>query len=108
MSDRLTWQEKAAALDALSEIRLLIRKPGDWYVHQNVSVGDGSATLVGAYGNGETPEAALNDHWRALVTDLVGCGPTEKYLVVSGEKGNRRVRWNGFMWIELPQPKAES
>ncbi len=92
----MTFQEMAAALEALSEISVRIRKPGDWYVSQNVDIKKGSM-LVGDYGNGTTPEIAIIDHWRAL-TDL----PPDEYLVVRGPE-RIAVRWNGFMWQRVTE-----
>jgi hypothetical protein len=93
------YQDKAAALDALSSIRVCIRKSCDWYVDQAVEVG-GDGFLNGIYGNGGSPAEAIEDHWHKLVTNL----PVDRYLVVKA--GNiecrRHVRWNGFMWEDLP------
>lgn len=94
----MNWQEKAAALDALSEITLKIRKPEDWYVCQRVEVKDG-IIMRGEYGNGATPEEAIDDHWDRLTFDIAG---TEKYLVAYSQDAKRRaVRWNGFMWADV-------
>lgn len=97
MSAAMTWQQKAAALDALREIELHIRAPGDWYVHQGISIG-GDGVLVGSYGNGETPELAIEDHWRIYCEEL----PHDRYIVIEGGIARRHVRWNGYMWQDLP------
>lgn len=94
----MDWQQKAAALDALAEISVMIRKPGDWYVSQRVEIKDGGI-LRGDYGNGETPQAAIEDHWRNMV-DNIG----SRYLVAhAGTERRRAVRWNGFMWMDIPE-----
>lgn len=96
----MDWQQKAEALDALAEITLKIRRAGDWYVSQNVDIKD-ECVLRGAFGNGETPEAAIEDHWRQLVTDV----PRGMYLIARPIHGQRRaVLWNGFMWADYPEP----
>lgn len=100
----MDYQQKAAALDALSEISIKCRGVKDWYVSQQVDVKDvkDGHVLYGEYGNGETPEEAILDHWRRLVEDL----PRNKYLVVRGGSDQRRaVRWNGFMWVAVQEPK---
>ncbi len=98
----MDWQQKAAALDALAEIEIKIRKPGDWYVSQRVEIKN-DCFLEGAYGNGDTPMAAIEDHWNRLVTDIE-CRPL--YLVARAGHPNRRaVRWNGFMWQDVPEPE---
>ena len=73
----LTWEQKLAALNALSECSLKMRKPGDWYVSQSVEVKqtEGDGVLVGSYG-GTTPQEAVEEHWNALTED-------------------------GFMWVDL-------
>lgn len=99
----MDWQQKAAALDALAEIELRIRKPGDWYVFQDVNVKD-ECILIGSYGNGSTPEEAIEDHWRILTEET----KFPKYLIANAGKPTRRaVHWNGFMWSEVPEPKRE-
>ena len=99
----MDWQQKAAALDALKAIEIRIRKPGDWYVHHGVEIKD-NGLLCGDYGNGKTPEDAILDHWERLVTAIE---QTPKYLVVNAMTERRRaVRWNGYMWQDVPEPKT--
>lgn len=102
----MDWQQKAAALNALGEISIKFRKPGDWYVSQNVDVKDGSI-LCGEYGNGTTPEEAVLDHWDRLTGVKY-----PKYLVgrtfFNGSVETRKVvLWNGFMWEDVSEPKRE-
>lgn len=97
----MDYQQKAAALEALGNISIRFRSPGDWYVQQHVEIKDGSV-LVGAYGNGETPIAAIEDHWNEL-TDL----KNGQYLVVDALRKRRAVRWNGFMWADVTEPLVE-
>lgn len=93
----MNYQQKAEALDSLSEISILIRSYTDWYVSQSVEIKDG-VILKSDYGNGNTPEAAINNHWAILVDDLAdNC-----YVVINAtdKKLRRAFRWNGFMWKE--------
>src|SRR3990167_8513124 len=93
----MTWEQKLAAFQALTEHSLRMRAPGDWYVEGSVEVKEG-CILAGTYGNGRTPEAAVEDHWRQLVEEL----PREKYLVIRAYRDTRRaVRWNGYMWADV-------
>ncbi len=90
---KVTYEEKFAAINSLSRASLLMRRPGDWYVSQNVEIKDGSF-LRGSYGNGITPVTAIEDHWHVL-TSL----KPAQYLVLNAYGPDRRaVRWNGFMW----------
>jgi hypothetical protein len=83
----MTWEQKLQALQALGDTSLRMRKPGDWYVNTVANIkGDGG------YGNGATPEAAVEDHWKKFAES----GAT---VVVDAYSPSRReYRWNGFMW----------
>ena len=99
----LNWQQKAAALNALSPIKILMRGYRDWYVSQSVEV-KGESVLTGAFGNGETPEIAIENHWEQLVDDLT----PSQYLVVNAYQPDRQaVLWNGFMWADKRESTAE-
>lgn len=95
----LTYEQKLQAAMAIAPCELIMRKPGDWYVQQSVEVKNGSV-LESRYGNGETPQLAIEDHWRAL-TDL----KLPEYLVIGAfTDGERKaVRWNGFMWADVQE-----
>jgi hypothetical protein len=95
----MDWQQKAAVLNAIAQIKICMRRPQDWYIDQSVEVG-GDGLLSGLYGNGTTPQAALEDHWRVLVDEL----KPGFYLVIQAFSPDkcRHVRWNGFMWEDLP------
>lgn len=99
----MTWEEKFAAMKALVgdfAISLMMREPGDWYVSVRGRDVGGDGVLVDAYGNGRTPEEAVNADWRCLVEEL----PPDKFIVVQRQGEPRRhVRWNGYMWQERPR-----
>jgi hypothetical protein len=95
----MKWEEKLQAIQSFdSEVQLRMRKPGDWYVSSRIEIG-GDGTLQGAYGNGTSPEEAVLETWDKFVTNL-----ESGYFLVLGAHTDRRreVRWNGFMWEELP------
>lgn len=60
----LTWQEKLLhfkLLDPSTEVKM--RKPDDWYVSSNFERANGHLRTA-HYGNGDSPEAAVEDHAR--------------------------------------------
>jgi hypothetical protein len=107
----MDWQRKAAALNALAEIKISIRTPGDWYVLQSVNIREKNV-MVGVCGNGKTPEEAIEDHWRQAVDDIIedhwrqAVDDIGDHYLVAREGGHprRAVRWNGFMWEDVPEP----
>lgn len=91
---RMNWELKIHALQRLSDVHLCMRKPGDWYVDQNVEIAE-DGMLVSAYGNGPTPRAAIEDHWRQIAES----GATVVYSSYeTGERTQRRVRWENGNW----------
>lgn len=91
-------EQKFEAVQCLARASLMMREPGNWYVSQSVEVKNGSM-LEGRYGNGKTPEEAIQDHWEQL-TEL---DPGE-YIVINAASDNRKaVRWNGYMWSEVDE-----
>lgn len=102
----LNYQQKMQAILALGEASVVMRKPDDWYVAQSgVDVKAGSV-LEGRYGNGVHPEAAIHDHWDQLTQLKDG-----EYVVVftTDDHGTKRrhVRWNGFMWEDVPSSQSK-
>jgi len=88
----MTWEQKLMALKALCPTSLKMRKPGDWYVDasgREIKINGG---LLGAYGNGDTPQAAVEDDFRQVAE-------SEKVVVLDAY-GERRceLKWNGYMW----------
>lgn len=95
----MNWEQTVQALQALAEVSLRMRKPGDWYVNARIEVKSGSM-LVGGAGTGRTPEQAVLAEWNRLVTDL----KDGEYLVINaGNEERRAVRWNGFMWQDIKE-----
>lgn len=94
----MTWEQKLAALNALSQVALYMRKPGDWYVlASGIEVGDGHM-LGSCSGDGASPEEAVLNLWHRCVDEL----PPSKFLVLGAMTERRReVRWNGFMWKDV-------
>ena len=98
---QMTWEEKFAAINAIEEASLIMRKPGDWLVSQHVEIG-GDGVLRGDYGNGRSPEEAVERHW-----DILTQVKPPSYVVTNAMRPNRKHwRWEGFMWKEIPQPAA--
>ena len=99
----MDWQQKAAALDALAPIQVMIREPGDWYINQATEIG-GNGLLHGVYGNGRTPQEAIENHWSLLTKLEPGF-----YIVTDATDRERRRhrRWNGFMWQDFPVQRRD-
>lgn len=98
----MNWQQKFEAIQAFAgsyDANLRMRKPGDWYVECGMSIG-GDGMLLGSYGNGSTPEEAVEDHWQ-IYSGL----PHDRYAV---NRKNDRARWNGFMWKPLSEKQAQA
>lgn len=98
--ERMEWEDLLQALCALDrDTCLRMRKPGDWYVSHHIEVG-GDGCLSGIYGNGASPELAVLDDWAKLVTSL----RPDRFLVIDAMRDTRRqVRWNGYMWEDVPK-----
>lgn len=96
------YEQMFAAINALAPASVMMRKPGDWYVRQSgVDVKRGRL-LCSAYGNGDSPEAAIRDHW----TKLTSVAAPHYIVLIAGGPGRTAVRWNGFMW-ERVQERSE-
>jgi hypothetical protein len=97
----MTWEQKLEATQALVgcyDVSLRMRKPGDWYVEVTGRYLGGDGLLRGMSGNGTTPEEAVNDDWVKFTAIR-----DDQYIVLNQGKTTRRhVRWNGYMWQELP------
>ena len=97
----MNWEEKLVALLTIDDdLAVTMRKPGNWYVSGGRCEikRKGSGVLEGVYGDGKTPQEAVEDHWRQYVTDL----PEGAVIVIDAmQKTRREVRWNGFMWADV-------
>lgn len=96
----MTWQQMLMAIQALGETSLKMRKPGDWYVSAHTSIAN-AGLLEGRYGNGSTPEEAVEDHWERI-TNLA----PHEYVVTSRGGERLNVKWTGFMWEHLTTEQA--
>lgn len=101
----MDWEQKLQALNALAECSLKMRKPGDWYVSQSIDIKDKSV-LKSVCGNGPDPDTAVQDHWNQITKDL----ESHEYVIArtywEGNVNKRMaVRWNGFMWDHVEEPK---
>lgn len=99
----MTWEDKFAAMQELVgpfRINLSMRKPGDWYVNAGAREIGYGGLLQGKYGNGRTPEEAVEEDWRVCVTSLK---PNER-IVIGGTTGGKRreVVWGGTGWVDSP------
>lgn len=89
----MDYEQKLYALNSLGECKILMRKPGDWYVSQSTEVKN-NGMLEGRYGNGCTPQEAIVNHWERL-TELA----EHEYIIIhAGREDRKAVKWNGFMW----------
>ena len=94
----MTWEQKLAAMQAICDVSLRMRKPGDWYVATSGRDVGGNGMLTGEYGNGETPVAAIEDDWDKL-TNL----PDGLYIILEAYGNRRAVRWNDYMWADVKE-----
>jgi len=100
----MDWQQKLQAIQAFCGhfyVSLRMRKPGDWYVSSGMGIG-GDGMVSGAYGNGRTPEEAVLDHW-----EQYSSLPIDRYATITIDNGQRRGRWNGFMWELISEEEAQ-
>jgi hypothetical protein len=99
----MTWEQKYEAMSALVghfNISLKMRKAGDWYVMAKGREIGGNGMLLSAYGNGKTPEKAIEDDWEKYTTEL-GAG---RIIVINAAGKDRcEVRWNGYRWEGVPR-----
>lgn len=97
----MTWEEKLQSLNEIAQCRLMMRKPGDWYVSQSVEVKDGGICRS-AYGNGVGPIEAVLNHWQNL-TDL-----ESGLYVVTISVPRLAFRWNGTRWVRVQESPYRS
>lgn len=85
----MTTDEKLMALKSITSTHLEMRSPGDWYVRAYDRDASRGMMLHGIYGNGSTPQEAIEDDWKQVSTE-----PKMK-------SGDRYFRWNGYMWEDV-------
>lgn len=98
----MTWEQKFEAMNALDESELRMRKPGDWFcvIRGAEMQKPGGCGLEGRCGNGNSPQAAVENAWFAYTKPI-----DNAYIVLdamSPEK-RRHVRWNGYRWADIPR-----
>lgn len=104
----LTTQQKWEAIKALDRrASIECRDLGDFYISAEMHVADGSGVIIGKYGNGTTPEAAVEEHW-----DIYSNLSDDEYIAGDlrqddGTYVHYRKRWNGFMWADIQQYELE-
>lgn len=96
----MTWEQMFETIKALSDASLKMRSPGDWYVSQPYVEIKRGIGLDGRYGNGSTPEQAVQDHWRVLTTLAA-----DEVIVLHASTPNEREHflWNGHRWKKVPK-----
>ena len=93
--DRLTTEAKWGAILNLTPAATLIRRcHGNWYVNAPGREIKRGAILDGAYGNGTTPDEAVDNDWKAI-TELA---PGETIILDSMKPTRRSVEWTGSGW----------
>lgn len=99
-----SWEQKILACSALGpQVSLCMRSPGNWYASQSGVVIADRHMETGKYGNGPTPEAAAIDHFECLTEYQL-----DEYVKVSYIGSTKRVRWNGFMWMDYEPLKEKA
>lgn len=97
----MTWEQKFIALKALSpEMHLTTTLDREWVCAGKglEESSDHSPVLAGVTGFGKTPEQAVENMWLRVEQQ-----PADSYFVLGAFRENRRhVKWNGFMWVEVP------
>lgn len=92
----MTTDEKLMALKALTPTCLEMCKPCDWYVSAHARETKKSKEdemLTRRYGNGATPQAAIDDDWEQISTAPI--------VVLNAGTDRREVRWSGYMWEDV-------
>ena len=85
----MSWEEKLLCLQGLGETSLRMREPGNWYVDARRRDCIRGIFAVGAYGNGNTPQAAVEADWAIISKE-----PCVR-------AGDAHYTWNGSMWDRL-------
>ena len=92
----MTWEQKLEALMSLTETTLVMREPGDWYVEAPGRHIGGDGMLYGKYGNGRTPQEAVENDW-----EIYSEVKYPMYVVIENHKGRNHYVWTGYMWKKV-------
>lgn len=99
----LTTRQKLQAMKALGILTINIY--GDdldnfCAVISGIELG-GDGLLTSVFGKGKNQFDAVNDLWQRLTQFENG----KKFVVLNAydDKNRRNVRWNGFMWEDVPR-----
>lgn len=96
----MNWEEKWAALLALAPGDVKMRRPGSWYAAIRAEQKMKDGFLYGDYGNGPTPEQAVQDAWNVY---------TKGVQVIYSNTGKREEYiWNGWRWVDMTEPTTEN
>jgi len=95
----MDWQQKFVALKAIdSDVALLARGYGNWYLRFSPEIGEPSI-LRSPTQAGKDPEEAVDQAWKEY--------STAKRVVINAYSAKRRaVKWNGFMWEEVVEAQS--
>lgn len=102
----MTWEQKFIALKALCpEMHLTTNLDQRWVCAGSrlEETSDSSHVLAGVTGFGSSPETAVENMWLRVEKQ-----PADHYFVIGAYHGEKRrhVKWNGFMWIDVPIRKT--
>ncbi len=106
-TDDWTWEEKAEALNNLSQVVIRMRNIGDWYAKcENADLIAG-AMRGNSYANGTTPEEAVENLFTILTT-LEWADRKHDYVVLHAltPKMRQHFVWVGNHWKRLPLPEG--
>ncbi len=96
----MTWEEKFRALRALDPtVCLMMRDDGIWFVPAGRRAIGQPGAFTCVQESGLTPEEAVNEIWDRYMSEALG----ESALLLDPFSDTpRKVRWNGFMWQDVP------
>ncbi len=98
VDNKLTSDQKFEILQQISPLSLRMRSVGSWYVDCPRRYIGGDGLMRGSFGNGKTPQEAIDDDFSQIVTYL----PNDRYIMVEDNYGKRKnYRFNGYMWKEV-------
>lgn len=91
------WQERLEKIREISKhAEVKMRRPENWYVSAEMFHDDGNGMLIGHYGEGRSPDQAVESHWAIYANG------------VPFKHGNLWFRWNadeGWEGADRPPTK---